>query len=204
MPDPAPQLGQPTEAPIRSTNLHKYHHQAREHPRVIGRQSNSLVCRGERTIKVFLLNKHITYEPVGKPAQRYLERCSARTCGPRSRANITRRGHLPGVHSERTSCTPTLRRLAYGPPPPPRNSRLEGKNPPSRSAGDGLGFRTLPPQWRYVTPHHSDKQDHAEYQRRRKWPWLSVRLRPLSIVKGAIVDRLLLLRHHAHLLRAMT
>src|SRR5262249_25304569 len=62
----------PLKRLIRSTNLHKYHHQAREHPRVIGRHSNSLVCRGERTVKVFLLNKHITHEPVGKP--RHLRR----------------------------------------------------------------------------------------------------------------------------------
>src|SRR5262245_53049573 len=64
---PRRSLVSPFKRPIRSTKLYKYHHQAREHVRVIGRESDSLVCRGERTFKVFLLNKHITHEPVGKP-----------------------------------------------------------------------------------------------------------------------------------------
>src|SRR4029079_5842759 len=39
----------------------------REHERVIGRESYSLVRRGERTIKVSFVNEHETQEPVGKP-----------------------------------------------------------------------------------------------------------------------------------------
>src|SRR5262245_36146988 len=60
-------LVSPLKRLIRSTSLHKYDPQRREHEGGIGRQSDCLVRRGERTIKVFLLNKHKTHKPVGKP-----------------------------------------------------------------------------------------------------------------------------------------
>ena len=69
---PLSSLVSPLKRLISSTNLHKYNHQIREHEHVIGRQSDSLVHRGERTIKLSLLNKHVTHKPVGKP--RHLRR----------------------------------------------------------------------------------------------------------------------------------
>src|SRR5262245_44247009 len=46
--------------------MHKWDQQRREHERVKGCQSDSLVHGGKRTVKVSLLNKHITHKPVGK------------------------------------------------------------------------------------------------------------------------------------------
>ena len=67
MPIPHRNLVSPLKRLIRTTSLHKYHHQRREHEHVIGRQSDRLFRRGERTIKVSLLNKHVTNKPVRKP-----------------------------------------------------------------------------------------------------------------------------------------
>src|SRR6478752_47777 len=62
----------PLKRLIGSTNLHKYEHQIRKYEHVMGRESDSPVRRGERTIKVSLLSKDVTHKPVGKP--RHLRR----------------------------------------------------------------------------------------------------------------------------------